>query len=98
MNFKDFIAAYGDGSITKDATWRAYGIDAMVRPSSIREAMKSLGYRDFSYTGLSQLARDYGLANAPYAANILGLWWTWKRIASGEVKRRLIKRENDNDG
>ena len=97
MHFKEFVSAYRDGSIVKDAAWRAYNIERMVTAKRVREGMRTCGYRYVDHMSLSALAAAYGLGTAEQAKHLVGLWWTWRRIANGDAKRGLVLREQHND-
>lgn len=96
-SFKDFIAKYNNGSILEDAAWRAYDIEKMMTRRRAIEALKILGYRELNLFGFDRCAQDYGLRSIAQAQQLLGLWWTWQRIALGEAKRGLVRREQVHD-
>lgn len=94
MSFKEFIAAYNDGSILKDAAWRAYDIEAMATEMAADDAMNVLRYKmPGRRNRLGQVAEDYGIVHVTRAEKLLALWWAWARIALGERKGQLKLRE-----
>ena len=99
LSFKEFVAAYNDGSIADDLTWRAYAIEDMVTETRYKKAMKVCGHMDTTPLGLAEFAAAYDLKSADRAKQLLGLWWTWARIVLGEVKQefRLKLREQNNE-
>lgn len=97
QHFKEFVDAYRDGSVNDEVSWRAYDIERMVSPKRIREGMRTLGYRYVDYISLSALAAAYGLGTPEHAKHLVGLWWTWRRIANGDAKRGLVLREFEHD-
>lgn len=99
LSFGAFIPRYLDGSITDDAAWRAYDIEAMCG-LSLRcaiDALRAVGIRDLNPIGFEQVAQDYGLRNPTQAKELLRLWWVWSRIALGERRGKFILRSKDDD-
>lgn len=96
LSFREFVPKFNDGTIVEDAAWRAYDIEKMATQRKALDALKTLGYRELNLFGLDKCSRDYGLKGVNHARQLLSLWWTWARIALGEVRSGLIKRENTN--
>lgn len=92
-SFREFREAYQNGTIVEDATWRAYDIEDMVNPTRSGEGLRQLTNYQADYFGYAAFAAIYGIENAQRAQFLLGLWRTWQRIATGEVKQRLKLRE-----
>lgn len=84
MAFPEFVRAYSSGSILEDASWRAYDIAGMVEDTDVAKALKFLGYEH-----VSSLAVDYGIAHELRAKHLLGLWWVWRSIATGQRRKGL---------
>ena len=97
LSFKEFLPKYFDGSIQDDAAWRAYDIERIATKRKAMEALKILGYRELNYFGLDQCTRDYNLNTLAKTSHLLSLWWAWARIALGEVKRGIPRREGIDD-
>ena len=94
-SFKEFIAAYHDGSIQEDASWRAYDIPTMTRGTHTAKAAARLGYASDGIS-IGQLATDYGLPHARSAMGLLALWYVWSGIAGG-TRKRALKKESINE-
>lgn len=90
--FKDFVRKYNDGSITKDAAWRAYDIEGMARHKHAYAALPLVNFRkgngDNSY---STVAVWFGITGAERARYLLSLWYVWRAIASGDTRRATLR-------
>lgn len=92
LAFREFVPKYHDGSIMQDASWRAYDIERMATERKAKNALKALGYSELNQFGFEQAARDFNLAHATQARQLLSLWWTWARIALGEITRGKLRK------
>lgn len=97
MNFRDFHAAYNDGSIYEDASWRAYDIPAMASKRHAKDALKRLGYLDTTTLGFEQARHDLGIASAMLCRHLLAMWKVWTDIATGERRAGLIMKEGTDE-
>ena len=91
MKFKEFIARYNAGILPGDASWRAYDIENMAVKSTLRLALKELGYscgRE-PYFAISRVMADYDLDTIERTRRLLELWYVWGSIADGRRTRKL---------
>lgn len=91
----DFVGAYADGSITNDATWRAYQIEAVPPRKYAQKALKELNYpqSEFSY---GQVAADWGIGSAASAKHLLRLWYIWRELSNNRRIVGIQLRSKDN--
>lgn len=91
MNFGEFVVARRSGALDRDAGWRAYMIEAAVRSTHVRGALKLLRMGYAGELAIPQVAAMHGLSVAE-AKLLLGAWWVWSRVAEGRPVRGLRKR------
>lgn len=93
MTFPEFLAAYRNGALDRDAAWRAYDIPTAVRrniatgkPTYVRGALKALKLAYAGELAMPEFCARYGvdLGAAPL---ILGAWWLWSAIDAGRAVR-----------
>jgi hypothetical protein len=92
VTFREFLFAWRDGTLNRDAAWRAYDILAFARLARISKhrkgvfqasALKSL---KLSYAGelaLPEFMARYGIEDREEAQDILGCWWLWLGLSQG---------------
>lgn len=102
MTFREFLYAWSDGTLDKDAAWRAYDILAHVRHSRSkhqknvyqRNALKALKLMYAGELALPEFMARYGVEDRSEAEDILGCWWVWSGIAAGRrmgAPRRVLE-------
>jgi len=84
-SFNVFIDQFNDGSITEDAAWRAYNI----------EAMAEKGGKQFWTEEQLQIAEQQKTRGMmkPRAEYLFKLWRMWRSIATGHRRKCLILRD-----
>jgi len=93
MTFMSFVLAYMDGSIRSNVGWRAYDIEAMVKPDYVLKALKYLGYARMKDHALSTVAKVYEIETADEARKLLELWWAFEHINGERVRRPPLRKD-----
>lgn len=83
MTFAEFVRDYATGEIERNPAWRAYDIEAAVRPLHTMHALKSLGYAHSGELGVSLFAAHHWLRSTEDARRLLGIWWVLSRVEQG---------------
>lgn len=94
MHFKDFVSRYNDGSILEDAAWRAYDIEGMALDNHAYEALKliQVPHRGSLNPAYARVAAWYdGVRSADRAKMLLGYWYVWRSIATGQRRRAALR-------
>lgn len=93
--FADFLQRYNDGTLVDDAAWRAYDIEGMAKVRHAQAALPLIGYnpslKRHPYSGV---ASKYGLSSTARAEYLLGIWYVWRGISNGSIRRGVL-RETD---
>ena len=89
MNFLDFAKKYREDTLSDDASWRAYDIQAMVGEDDARKGARCMGF------GIYETFADIGSyfdMPAEQIKLVLGLWYVWRRTATGVIGKRSLKK------
>jgi hypothetical protein len=94
--FLDFLKAWRNGTLDKDATWRAYHIPEAVKPPHVQAALTQLSLIYAGELALGKFMSMYQIEDPDDAREILAQWYLWHRKANGyatpPVKRKRQRR------
>lgn len=87
MTFPEFLSAYENNTLGRDAAWRAYDIASAVRPIHIRGALKVLKLQYAGELAIPEFMARYGIPDRAKAQMLLGAWYLWSALDAGRAVR-----------
>lgn len=92
MTFSEFKDKYLAGTLWDDAAWRAYDIEAAVKPLHVRKALKMMGLAYAGELAIPEFCARYGLTRE-VAEPLLGAYWLWSLVSSQRAYPRVPLRQ-----
>lgn len=93
--FAEFVRRYNAGTLTEDAAWRAYDIESMAKPKHSQAALPLIGYnKSLKRHPYSGVASKYGIGSTARAEYMLGIWYVWRAISMGDIRRAVLRETN----
>ena len=80
--FSDFLAAWREGTLEDDATWRSWQFST-AKPAFAKDALKKLSLVYAGELGVRQFMALYEIRSTAEAEAILSQWYLWHRKSKG---------------
>jgi hypothetical protein len=91
MTFKEFVVAWRDNTLDRDAAWRAYDIPAVVNRRRTLNGIRKLGLAYAGELAIPEVMAQYSIASRIEAERMLGSWYVWGQIAAGRFVRPPLR-------